>query len=112
MSAIGSKLRLTTGTERKMLMHWCPGCDEPHGVTIQGGPPQWTFNGNYDKPTFTPSVLCFTTNKQGQRETLCHYFITNGQIQFCGDSPHALAGKTVDLPDWPYAKGEFGGIED
>lgn len=140
MSAIGKKLRraLGNGGKHVRLMHWCPGCEEPHGVTIKGGPPTWTFNEDYNRPSFAPSVLCFTTHDdegeplpQGQRRTLCHYFIKTGAeilaanrpdagpidqaksyIDFCADSPHALAGKVVELPDWPYAPGTFGGIED
>jgi hypothetical protein len=125
MGAIGKKLRRARGmgeyAKELLLLHWCPGCDEPHGIRIEGreGSPKWTFNGNFDRPTFSPSVLNFTIYDdegeplpQGQRRTLCHYFITDGQIQFCGDSPHELAGQTVDLPDWPYAPGTFGGIED
>jgi hypothetical protein len=39
--------------------YWCPVCKHPHRVAVR--PPfqpnrQWTFNGNYDKPTFSPSV--------------------------------------------------------
>lgn len=65
---------------------------------------------------------------QPVRRTLCHYFIKTGAeltnrdpgrvfdpgksyIDFCGDSPHALSGKVVELPDWPYAPGTYGGIE-
>jgi hypothetical protein len=32
---------------------------------------------------------------------VCHYFLRDGQIEFCGDSIHALAGQRVQLPDWP-----------
>jgi hypothetical protein len=46
------------------------------------------------------------------QRTLCHYFIRAGKIEFCGDSPHNLAGQTVDLPDWPYAPNTYGGIEE
>lgn len=121
MGAIGKKLRRAVGDGGKhvWLLHWCPACEEPHGITIQGGPPQWTFDGSFDRPTFRPSVLYFTDYDEegerlpeGQRRTLCHYFVTDGKIQFCGDNPHALNGQTVDLPDWPYAPGTYGGIED
>jgi hypothetical protein len=30
---------------------------------------------------------------------LCHYFIVDGRIRYCGDCQHELAGQTVDLPD-------------
>lgn len=115
MDNTGTKLRRAQGDVRKMLMHWCPGCDGPHGITIEGiGVPVWTFSGDYERPTFNPSILCFTSHEGGKplpvRKTLCHYFIRDGNIEFCSDSPHALAGRTVELPDWPYGKGEYGGI--
>lgn len=117
------KLRRTTGAGGyRSIMHWCPGCNEVHGIRIEGPDgPKWSFNNDYDRPTFNPSILCFTTYDdsdepkklpEGQRRTLCHYFIRDGKIEFCGDSPHALAGHTVDIPEWPYASGTFGGIED
>lgn len=115
----GKKLRRGTSSIDRRMLHWCPGCKEPHSIRVEGEGPKWEFNGNFDRPTFKPSVLNFTTYDDegeplpaGQRRTLCHYFITDGKIQFCGDSPHALSGQTVDLPDWPYAPGTFGGIED
>lgn len=121
MGAVGTKLRRASGPLGHVsLMHWCPGCDEPHGIRI-GGPdgPKWTFDGDYLRPTFSPSVRCFTIYGEdwkqlpaGQTRTLCHYFIRGGRIEFCGDSPHKLAGQTVDLPDWPYAPGTFGGIDE
>jgi hypothetical protein len=128
MGATGTKLRQAVGTGQKMLMHWCPGCNEPHGIRIEAGadfpngrPPLWTFDGNYASPTFSPSIRCFTTETTDDddrplpapiQRTLCHYFIKAGKIEFCGDSPHKLAGQTVDLPDWPYAPGTFGGIHE
>jgi hypothetical protein len=32
---------------------------------------------------------------------ICHYFLTDGLISFCGDSTHDFAGKTVPLPELP-----------
>lgn len=106
------KLRRASGPVDKRIMHWCPGCNEVHGYRVAGeGGPMWTFNGDMEKPTFTPSMLLFEV-EDGKRVTLCHYFITDGKIIFCSDSPHALAGQTVDIPEWPYASGTYGGIED
>lgn len=118
---VGKKLRRATWNGGAKLMHWCPGCEEVHGFIIAGGPPQWSFDGNYDVPTFGPSMRIFVTETtddddkplpQPIQRTLCHYFVKAGKIEFCGDSPHKLAGQTVDLPDWPYAPGTYGGIED
>lgn len=71
----------------------CPGCDSP--VRIHG----WKFNGDFEKPTFMPSIL--TTMPDGESEYVCHSFIVDGKIQFLGDCTHALAGKTLDLPELP-----------
>jgi hypothetical protein len=32
---------------------------------------------------------------------VCHYFLQDGALQYCGDSTHGLAGKTVPLPELP-----------
>jgi len=77
---------------------WCPGCDEAHGITY-GARDAWTWNGDLERPTFSPSVLV-----QGPPGTRCHSFVTDGRIQYLGDCEHALAGQTVDLPEWPYSK--------
>lgn len=92
--------------------HWCPGCDQMHLITTDAGRgPQWSFDGNVDCPTFSPSVrVTYNGPDAGQDRghghapsSCCHYFVTGGQIQFCPDSTHALAGQTVpvpELPDW------------
>lgn len=78
-----------------VYLHWCPGCNQAHPINT-GEKNQWnaiwSFDGNFARPTFNPSI-----NIVGR----CHYFIREGNIQFCGDSKHALAGKTVPLPDFP-----------
>lgn len=69
---------------------------------------RWTFDGNEAAPTFAPSVLVYHWSKYGpdghkaegaEKITDCHYFLRAGRIEFCSDSRHALAGKTVDLPE-------------
>jgi hypothetical protein len=55
--------------------------------------PSWTFDGNFDRPTFTPSLLY--PNSPGR----CHLILTGGKLHFCADCDHALAGQVVDLPD-------------
>lgn len=84
-------------------LHWCPGCDEPHGIPIPNDLNDrkvfWDFNGDVEKPTFNPSVK-ITTEKHG-KPWCCHYFLHGGMLNFCGDSTHALAGKVVPLPEFP-----------
>src|ERR1700674_3545649 len=90
MGQLSSVLRSTEGGGHA---HWCPGCDKMHVI-----PKAWMFNGDVEKPTFSPSALHQWTWGPEMTEHRCHYFVTEGRIEFCGDSLHALAGKTVPLP--------------
>lgn len=79
------------------LLFWCPGCDEAHGIPVDGSR-GWTWNGSLEAPTVSPSILVRST-RYGP-ETVCHSFVREGRIEYCGDSTHALAGQIVDLPEW------------
>lgn len=72
---------------------FCPGCQNVHQVNSG-----WTFNGDYDAPTFTPSVLV-NGNPKYKHPTAprCHSFVTDGQIRFLDDCEHDLKGQTVPL---------------
>lgn len=60
---------------------------------IVAGEGAWEFNQDYDRPTFTPSLLM-----HGEVE-ICHSFIADGKIQYLMDCTHAMAGQTVELMD-------------
>jgi hypothetical protein len=115
MSALSKK---SCDAEGGLLHFWCPGCDQVHNVRVVGEKP-WIWNGDTERPTFSPSVLVTyykispegmamidrgTPPPDGQRypgaDVVCHSFVKEGRIQFLNDCTHALAGKTVDLPEW------------
>jgi hypothetical protein len=106
MSAAGRFLRRT----QRGYMFWCPGCESAHLVTTDGTP-AWSFNGDLEAPTFSPSVLVKCGRavdpafvpEPGDPPGICHSFVTNGRIQFLEDCTHALAGQTVDLPNFEEA---------
>lgn len=124
MGAISNILRSANDGR---LLFWCPGCDGVHGVRVGDGPgPRWGYNGNPEKPTFTPSILvsCTEMTEKGgadyaawfesgcpprngepfeSRPVVCHSFVTDGRIQFLSDCTHALAGQTVDIPNFDEA---------
>ena len=80
---------------------WCPGCEAMHVYSVHPeGHPRgvvWSFNGDEEKPSFTPSLLVFET----EHNPRCHLFLTDGVIHFCGDCGHPLAGKVAPLGDEP-----------
>lgn len=87
-------------------MFWCPGCACSHRLRVgEGDRPRWSYNGNPEKPTFTPSVLVTYNGDDagvdGAPPAVCHSYVTDGRVQFLGDCTHALAGQTVDLPEFP-----------
>lgn len=114
MAKVGKLLRSATNG---ILMFYCPGCRFHHGVWVKGiytGMPvgaYWEFNGNYDAPTFSPSLLVRSvkplSDEQRERlfrgetitrtELVCHTFIRDGKIQYLNDCTHELAGQTIDM---------------
>ena len=88
---------------------WCPGCNRAHAIDEK-----WKYNGNSDKPTISPSILVRGTvdltedecrriinrEKVIPKPLICHSFVREGNIQFLPDCTHALAGKTVEIPEW------------
>lgn len=107
---LSSKLRQPAPGQ---IRHWCPACHCGHVFNVDAPNASgavWGWDGNVDRPTFRPSMHIQTgewTDADGMRRraaTVCHYFLIDGQITFCNDSPHRLAGMTVDLPVFPYGR--------
>ncbi len=87
-----------------VFLLWCPACAEAHQISSA-----WTFDGNMERPTISPSIL--VRGKQwdpkysfhnprhlvapGQPK-VCHSFVRAGRWEYLGDCTHALAGQTVD----------------
>ena len=94
-----AKLRLNPKT-KGVYQFYCLGCNEIHQVWTnkEDGPTIWGFNGSIEKPTFSPSIK--VEYHGADKDTVCHSFIRDGKIQYLSDCTHALAGKTVELPDF------------
>lgn len=71
---------------------YCPGCKTHHVFDKR-----WSFNGDYEKPTFSPSMLVNASHPElGLR---CHSFVEDGKIRFLSDCDHELKNQTIELPD-------------
>ena len=86
------------------LIFWCPGCQMPHGSCIERPEnepdrPVWTFNGDWDQPTISPSLLVHVDGRSGTKK--CHSFLELGWMRFLADCWHDLKNQTVDVPEWP-----------
>lgn len=72
-------------------------------------PDGWTFDGNVESPTFTPSFKHTWTWGETREPKCCHYVITAGKVAYCSDCSHALANQTIDFPDLPVRYRDFEG---
>jgi hypothetical protein len=92
---------LTDANGVKYASFECPGCGLNHGPVVSRPPgsvgPTWGWNGDLERPTFTPSLRVQWDRPKGP--AACHSFIREGRIEFLSDCTHALAGQTVDLLD-------------
>jgi hypothetical protein len=64
---------------------------------------RWHFNGNLEKPTFSPSVRELESGEGSV--TRCHYTVTEGRITYHEDNAHEFAGQTLDMI--PFAEHEL-----
>lgn len=89
------KLRIDQAAGGLTYWMWCPACDSL--VRISDA---WAWNGDVERPTFTPSLL---TTTGAEDERVCHAYVTDGSWHYLPDSTHADAGRSLgmaDLPDW------------
>lgn len=80
------------------VMVWCPGCLHAHGYPTQGSP-AWSYNGDANSPTLTPSADIKVERPDGTNYR-CHSTVADGRITFCADSTHLLRGMTLELEDF------------
>lgn len=102
-----------------LVQFYCPACRGPHMISVAPG--GWEFNGDYERPTLSPSVLvqsghfapghkgdCWCTHNAKNPDEppvftcgVCHSFVGDGWIQFLDDCTHSMAGSKVALPQYP-----------
>ena len=82
----------------------CPACGFEHGFNVDlvghgkwsADSPVWSFDGNYDLPTFSPSMLA-NRDKLYEHHPVCHSFLRAGVWEFLGDCTHEMAGQNVPM---------------
>ena len=82
-----------------LFAHWCPGCGCAHMLeisSIQADERRLGFDGDVRCPSFEPDIVRVDRNGK-----FCRYSIKAGRVRYDRECTHALAGKTIDLPDFP-----------
>lgn len=77
----------------------CPACKNSHVFDER-----WTFDGNYETPTFSPSMLVHedktwrenSNDKHGHR---CHSYVRKGVMEFLSDCTHSMKNTRVELEE-------------
>ena len=80
----------------------CPGCKQSHFFNLTGKGPKWQFDGNPERPTFSPSLHARWTEKTeddpgGIQHRCCHFFLRDGVFEFLDDCTHDKAGQKVPM---------------
>ena len=88
----------------------CPACNMEHSFRIDAdywqreGLDVWKWDGNWERPTFTGSML--SNKRQWPGYPRCHSYLENGRWRFLKDSTHPLAGQEdvpmVPIKDFPW----------
>lgn len=105
----GNHTQVATG--ERQLRFWCQGCHALHSVRVQLATrlngvkdgPLWSWDGNLDAPTISPSVKCTWEYGDGEPAGCCHLFLKAGVIEYLGDCTHEcknLKVRLLDLPTW------------
>ncbi len=92
-------------TKSGALYYRCPGCKGEHAVPVLVNKKQanrWEWNGDLEKPTIRPSVKhtypeSFYQAHPNVKHFCCHYHITNGVLEYCGDCSHDQSGQNVPM---------------
>jgi hypothetical protein len=83
----------------------CPGCRSIHNLSAALIGRNFRFNGNLDRPTFTPEISLrvgpFGKGHKMEGQTItCHFRIRDGLIRYFHDTNHDLRLQTAGLPDF------------
>lgn len=105
MSVLARVVEFTGTRPGKQVWVWCPGCDQMHPFTIEAptGPEgdrlnsgiTWEWDGNLERPTFSPSLLCPNTFHICEGEHQINE-CASGDFEVCGHRSHGYAWKFPD----------------
>lgn len=87
------KVKKLDSSKGPIFQFKCPACKVDHAVDGT-----WNFNGDFEKPTFSPSVLYKEFDEAGP-VYICHFYIRDGVIDYLNDCSHVLKGDKIPMED-------------
>lgn len=97
--------RLVTGDRVDTVWTWCPGCDSLHPFRIRSvdtALPTWTWDGNLEAPTFSPSLLCHSAVHLCEGE---HPQVVCPDRDACSQTDHAIGHVVDGVLTWRFPDG-------
>lgn len=87
----------------RQVWTWCPGCDSLHPFTIEAPPGKdgeqlnggttWEWDGNLERPTFSPSLLCHSSVHLCDHD----YWVCPAEVGGeCDDTSHRVGYRLLD----------------
>lgn len=89
-------MKVIQETENGSWLIWCSGCEIFHEFDTK-----WEFNGNTEKPTFSPSLLVRYDYGEQREQRRCHSFVRDGVWEYLSDCTHKLAGQKIPVEKMP-----------
>lgn len=104
MSAVA---RLLTSEHGKQVWTWCPGCDSMHPFTVESdgqlnSGTTWSWDGNLERPTFSPSLLCYGAVHLCEGE---HPPAICADPDGCGQLNHRIGHEVAGVLTWRFRDG-------
>ena len=100
-STMPKLIKVDAGENTFHYQFMCPACKITHEFNDK-----WWFNGDYEEPTVTPSILVEGYKFDENHNSVpfrCHSWITRGKIKFFADCSHEMAEiageKWFELPE-------------
>lgn len=84
---------------------WCPGCDRLHPFRLPPGDERgvfWEWDGNLDAPTFSPSLLCYSSVHLCEGE---HEPVVCPNPDTCGATSHQIGHEVNGVLRWSFKDG-------
>lgn len=89
---------------QRSVLTWCPGCDSVHPFRIYttGAGDTWEWDDNLEAPTFSPSLLCYSSVHLCAGE---HEPVPCPDYDTCDEPSHSIGHEVDGVLTWRFPHG-------